>query len=219
MSTSFPIEINKRFCHFPLLRSLVAVLDRTEGGGRGEGVGRGLVIGPMCFLSLCFMIRTCSCQFMSTYILYERIRWKSHLIDVIILAGGVIENGAQPCCHCFNPLTGKWYFMSPLIDSRLNFGLASSHSFLFAVGGSTVGENMSMLSSVERLDPKFNTWEKQSSLREGKPIRADVSYFLCCTRKRDEGEGSAVHRLGKLSVAKKVAGLEVGGDWEGGIVS
>ena len=100
------------------------------------------------------------------------------MIDVIILAGGVIENGAQPCCHCFNPLTGKWYFMSPLIDSRLNFGLASSHSFLFAVAGSTVGENMSMLSSVERLDPKFNTWEKQSSLREG-----------------------------KLSVTKKVAGL------------
>lgn len=95
-------------------------------------------------------------------------RWKSHLIDVIILVGGVIENGVQTCCHCFDPLTSKWHYMSPVIDSRLNFGLARLQSYLFVVGGSTVGENMSMLSSVERLDPKFNTWEKETSLSQGK---------------------------------------------------
>lgn len=88
--------------------------------------------------------------------------------DVIVLVGGVTENDAQPCCHCFNPLTSKWYYMSPVIDSRLNFGLASSRGSLFVVGGSTTGENMSILPSVERLDPKFNAWEKQPSLREGK---------------------------------------------------
>ncbi len=96
------------------------------------------------------------------------IRWKSHLIDVIILVGGVIENDAQPCCHCFNPLTSKWYYLSPVIDSRVNFGLARLHNWLFVVGGSTLGENMSILSSVERFDPKFNTWEEVTSLNTGK---------------------------------------------------
>lgn len=98
---------------------------------------------------------------------YEHIRWKSHLTDVIILVGGVIENGAQPCCHCYNPLTSKWYYLSPVIDSRLNFGLARLHRWLFVMGGSTPGENMSVLSSVERLDPMFNTWEKVTSLSSG----------------------------------------------------
>ena len=96
------------------------------------------------------------------------IRWKSHLIDVIILVGGVIEHDVQPCCHCFNPLTNKWHYMSPVLESRLNFGLAKLHNCLLAVGGSTVGEKISMLSSVERLNPKFNTWEKQTSLNQGK---------------------------------------------------
>lgn len=90
------------------------------------------------------------------------------MIDVIILVGGVIENGVQPCCHCFNPLTSKWYYLPPVIDSRVNFGLARLHSWLFVVGGSAVGENMSVLTSVERLDPKFNTWEKVTSLSTGK---------------------------------------------------
>ena len=35
------------------------------------------------------------------------------------------------------------------------------------MGGSTPGENMSVLSSVERLDPKFNTWEIVTSLSPG----------------------------------------------------
>lgn len=52
-------------------------------------------------------------------------------------------------------------------DSRVNFGLARLHSWLFAVGGSTLGENMSILSSVERLEPKFNTWEEVTSLSTG----------------------------------------------------
>ena len=92
------------------------------------------------------------------------------MIDVIILVGGVVENGVQPCCHCFDPLTRKWHFMSPVIHSRLNFGLARLHSSLLVVGGSTVGENMSVISSVERLDPRYNTWEKQISLRQGKRV-------------------------------------------------
>ena len=31
-----------------------------------------------------------------------------------------------------------------------------------------MGENKSMVSSVERLDPKFNTWERHTSINEGK---------------------------------------------------
>lgn len=58
--------------------------------------------------------------------------------------------------------------MSPVIDSRLNFGLARLQRCLFAVGGSTIGEKMTMLSSVERFDPKFNSWEKQAPLSQGK---------------------------------------------------
>lgn len=95
------------------------------------------------------------------------------MTDVIILVGGVIENGVQACCHCFNPLTNKWHCLSPVIDSRLNFGMARLHRWLFVVGGSTSGENMNVLSTVERLDPKFNTWEKVASLtsgKSGKPI-------------------------------------------------
>ena len=100
--------------------------------------------------------------------LHGIIRWKSHLIDVIVLVGGVVEDGVQPCCHCFNPLTNKWHYMSPVIDSRLNFGLARLQGCLFAVGGSTIGEKMTMLSSVERFDPKFNSWEKHAPLSQGK---------------------------------------------------
>jgi len=100
-----------------------------------------------------------------------RRRWKSQLIDVIIVVGGVIENGAQACCHCFNPLTNKWLSLSPLTERRLNFGLASSERSIFVVGGSTLGENKSMVSSVERLDPKFNTWERQTSISEGLLLR------------------------------------------------
>ena len=102
------------------------------------------------------------------YGLHEIIRWKSHLIDVIVLVGGVVEDGVQPCCHCFNPMTNKWHCMSPVIDSRLNFGLARLQRCLIAVGGSTIGEKMTMLSSIERFDPKFNSWEKQAPLSQGK---------------------------------------------------
>ena len=106
--------------------------------------------------------------FFFLYGLHGIIRWKSHLIDVIVLVGGVVEDGVQPCCHCFNPLTNKWHYMSPVIDSRLNFGLARLQGCLFAVGGSTVGEKMTMLSSVERFHPKFNSWEKHAPLGQGK---------------------------------------------------
>lgn len=114
------------------------------------------------------MIQKTIWAFLESFPCYEYHRWKSHLTDVIILVGGVIENDALPCCHCFNPLTSKWYCLSPVIDSRLNFGLAKLHSWLFAVGGSTPGENMTLLSTVERLDPKFNTWEKTTPLSTGK---------------------------------------------------
>lgn len=108
------------------------------------------------------------CCFFFLYGLHGIIRWKSHLIDVIVLVGGVVEDGVQPCCHCFNPLTNKWHYMSPVIDSRLNFGLARLQGCLIAVGGSTVGEKMTMLSSVERFHPKFNSWEKHAPLGQGK---------------------------------------------------
>lgn len=106
--------------------------------------------------------------FFFLYGLHGIIRWKSHLIDVIVLVGGVVEDRVKPCCHCFNPLTNKWHYMSPVIDSRLNFGLARLQGCLFAVGGSTVGEKMTMLSSVERFHPKFNSWEKHAPLGQGK---------------------------------------------------
>ena len=120
--------------------------------------------------------------------LFENTRWRSQLTDIIILVGGVIENGVQACCHCFNPLTNKWHCLSPVIDSRLNFGMARLHRWLFVVGGSTSGENMNVLSTVERLDPKFNTWEKVATLtsgKSGKPIyrkglRRKVLAFLRC---------------------------------------
>ena len=89
-------------------------------------------------------------------------------MDIIILVGGVTESGAQACCHCYNPLASKWLCVSPVTEHRVNFGLASSNNSLFVIGGSTVGENINMVYSVERLDSKFNTWEKQTSLKEGK---------------------------------------------------
>ena len=64
--------------------------------------------------------------------------------------------------------------MSPVIDSRLNFGLARLQGCLFAVGGSTIGEKMTMLSSVERFDPKFNSWEKHAPLSQGKKLAKGI---------------------------------------------
>lgn len=132
--------------------------------------------------------------------LFENTRWRSQLTDVIILVGGVIENGVQACCHCFNPLTNKWHCLSPVIDSRLNFGMTRLHRWLFVVGGSTSGENMNVLSTVERLDPKFNTWEKVASLtsgKSGKPIYRKglgrkVLAFLRCYMLYENEFGSVV---------------------------
>lgn len=75
-----------------------------------------------------------------------------------------------------------------MIDSWLNFGMVRLYCWLFVVGGFIFGENMNVFLIVERLDLKFNIWEKVVIFMLGKSgkliyrkgLRRKVLVFLRC---------------------------------------
>uniref|UniRef100_A0A8C1GCW5 Kelch-like family member 4 n=1 Tax=Cyprinus carpio TaxID=7962 RepID=A0A8C1GCW5_CYPCA len=85
----------------------------------------------------------------------------------LFAVGGRDGSSCLRSMECFDPHTNKWSMCAPMSKRRGGVGVATYNSFLYAVGGhdAPASNHCSRLSdSVERYDPKTDTWTTVSSL-------------------------------------------------------
>lgn len=84
--------------------------------------------------------------------------------NYLFLAGGVRGSGAQAVCtnevFCYNPLTGVWSQVRPMLQARAQLKLVALDGLLYAIGGEC-------LYSVERYDPRTDSWTSRAPLPAG----------------------------------------------------
>ncbi|KAL1767639.1 kelch domain-containing protein 7B [Sigmodon hispidus] len=84
--------------------------------------------------------------------------------NYLFLAGGIRGSGAKAICSnkvfCYNPLTNIWSQVRPMQQARAQLKLVALDGMLYAIGGEC-------LYSMERYDPRTDTWTLRASLPEG----------------------------------------------------
>lgn len=84
--------------------------------------------------------------------------------NYLFLAGGIRGSGATAVCSnkvfCYNPLTNIWSQVRPMQQARAQLKLVALDGMLYAIGGEC-------LYSMERYDPRTDTWTLRASLPEG----------------------------------------------------
>ncbi|XP_057647240.1 kelch domain-containing protein 7B [Chionomys nivalis] len=84
--------------------------------------------------------------------------------NYLFLAGGIRGSGAKAVCsnkvYCYNPLTNIWSQVRPMQQARAQLKLVALDGMLYAIGGEC-------LYSMERYDPRTDTWSLRASLPEG----------------------------------------------------
>ncbi|ERE86413.1 kelch domain-containing protein 7B isoform X2 [Cricetulus griseus] len=84
--------------------------------------------------------------------------------NYLFLAGGIRGSGAKAVCSnkvfCYNPLTNIWSQIRPMQQARAQLKLVALDGMLYAIGGEC-------LYSMERYDPRTDTWTLRASLPEG----------------------------------------------------
>nr|XP_034371975.1 kelch domain-containing protein 7B [Arvicanthis niloticus] len=84
--------------------------------------------------------------------------------NYLFLAGGIRGSGAQAVCSnkvfCYNPLTNIWSQVRPMQQARAQLKLVALDGMVYAIGGEC-------LYSMERYDPRTDTWTLRASLPEG----------------------------------------------------
>lgn len=84
--------------------------------------------------------------------------------NYLFLAGGIRGSGAKAVCSnkvfCYNPLTNIWSQVRPMQQARAQLKLVALDGMLYAIGGEC-------LYSMERYDPRTDTWTLRASLPEG----------------------------------------------------
>ncbi|XP_055482814.1 kelch domain-containing protein 7B [Psammomys obesus] len=84
--------------------------------------------------------------------------------NYLFLAGGIRGSGAKAVCSnkvfCYNPLTNIWSQVRPMHQARAQLKLVALDGMLYAIGGEC-------LYSMERYDPRTDTWTLRASLPEG----------------------------------------------------
>ncbi|KAM4881137.1 kelch domain-containing protein 7B [Thomomys bottae] len=84
--------------------------------------------------------------------------------NYLFLAGGIRGSGAEAVCSnqvfCYNPLTDIWSQVRPMQQARAQLKLVALDGLLYAIGGEC-------LYSVERYDPRTDSWRSRAPLPEG----------------------------------------------------
>ncbi|XP_032973839.1 kelch domain-containing protein 7B [Rhinolophus ferrumequinum] len=84
--------------------------------------------------------------------------------NYLFLAGGIRGSGAKAVCSnevfCYNPLTDTWSQVRPMLQARAQLKLVALDGMLYAVGGEC-------LYSMERYDPRTDTWTSRAPLPAG----------------------------------------------------
>ncbi|EDO48272.1 predicted protein, partial [Nematostella vectensis] len=78
-----------------------------------------------------------------------------HHLDALLTCGGLGPDGSvRDLTYCYIPSEGSWYELSRMTVKRCRHGLSASCGFIYAIGG----KDECFHQSVERFDPKTNTW-------------------------------------------------------------
>ncbi|XP_048209252.1 kelch domain-containing protein 7B [Perognathus longimembris pacificus] len=84
--------------------------------------------------------------------------------NYLFLAGGIRGSGTKAVCSnqvfCYNPLTNIWSQVRPMQQARAQLKLVALEGQLYAIGGEC-------LYSMERYDPRTDTWTLRAPLPEG----------------------------------------------------
>lgn len=82
------------------------------------------------------------------------------LHNYLFVAGGLGASGPSDRVTCFNPLTGTWSPVRPLLEPRCQLRMVALDGLLYALGGEC-------LLSVERYDPRADRWSHVAPLPGG----------------------------------------------------
>ncbi|XP_006876470.1 PREDICTED: kelch domain-containing protein 7B [Chrysochloris asiatica] len=86
------------------------------------------------------------------------------MYNYLFLAGGIRGSGARAVCSnevfCYNPLTDIWSQMRPMQQARAQLKLVALDGLLYAIGGEC-------LYSMERYDPRTDSWTSRAPLPAG----------------------------------------------------
>ncbi|XP_008833002.2 kelch domain-containing protein 7B [Nannospalax galili] len=86
------------------------------------------------------------------------------MYNYLFLAGGIRGSGTKAVCSnkvfCYNPLTNIWSQIRPMQQARAQLKLVALDGQLYAIGGEC-------LYSMERYDPRTDSWTLRASLPEG----------------------------------------------------
>lgn len=84
--------------------------------------------------------------------------------NYLFLAGGIRGSGPSATCSnevfCYNPLTDAWSQVAPMQQARAQLRLVALDGLLYAIGGEC-------LYSMERYDPRTDTWAPRAPLPAG----------------------------------------------------
>lgn len=89
----------------------------------------------------------------------------------LYICGGLGEDGHPlSTCERFDPRTGMWELLSPMLERRWEVSAAVVARKLYVCGGS--GSGSARLCTAERFDPISNTWERLSNMLERRSAAA-----------------------------------------------
>jgi N-acetylneuraminic acid mutarotase len=90
----------------------------------------------------------------------------------LYVAGGLLARPSgdevSAAVFAFDPARRTWSVVAPMPTPRWRLRLVAAGGFLYAIGGQ--GVDGRTLSTVERYDPRTNTWSAVRSMREGRAV-------------------------------------------------
>ncbi|GFG32453.1 hypothetical protein Cfor_04302 [Coptotermes formosanus] len=98
-------------------------------------------------------------------------------VGVAVLSGKLYAVGGRDCSsclrtvECYDPHTNKWLPCSPMATRRGGVGVGVVNGYLYALGGHDApasNPSAPRFDSVERYDPKTDTWTQVASLSVGR---------------------------------------------------
>eukprot|EP00794_Sanderia_malayensis_P008156 gene8156-9028_t len=88
------------------------------------------------------------------------------IVNGVIAVGGIQGTSVVATTSCYLLCANQWFGLAKMNTPRCRHGLAATGEFVYAVGGQyREGAAQSSLASVERYDPKTNTWTNVSQMQ------------------------------------------------------
>lgn len=87
------------------------------------------------------------------------------IVNGVIAVGGIQGTSVVASTSCYLLCANQWFVLAKMNTPRCRHGLSATGEFVYAVGGQyREGAAQSSLASVERYDPKTNTWTNVSQM-------------------------------------------------------